>query len=155
MSSHLEVTQALKSVQSNDQINEVIDDENMKCEKDVPISLEELTQQLKDKEAQLTQSGQRIDLDFRKASAQEAREDYRAETDRVAALFNTGKDNDKPNPQVEAVIKQVLRGMMNNGELKFDDTDILDLPEGQAKRAPDGNYYIQHENGNFSRVDMY
>lgn len=115
----------------------------------------QLQQQLKDKSTDFTQKGQRIDLDFRKAAAQEAREDYRAETDRVTSLFNTGKDNDKPDPQVEAVIRQVLRGMIGNGELKFDDKgdEELDLPPG-AKKAPDGNYYIQNQDGSFARVDL-
>lgn len=115
----------------------------------------QLQQQLQEKQTKLTQDGQRIDLDFRRESAVQAREDYKAETDRVAKLFNTGLDNDKPDPQVQAVIKQVLRGMISNGELKFDDKseEDLDLPPG-AKKAPDGRYYIQQPDGSFARVEM-
>ena len=114
-----------------------------------------LKTQLKDKEKDLTIKAQDLDLRFKKEGAIQAREDYRAETDRVAALFNTGRDNDKPDTQVEAVIKQVLRGMLNNGELKFEDKaeEDLELPEG-AKRAPDGNYYIGDEQNGFQRVEL-
>lgn len=119
----------------------------------------QLTQQVKDKEKELTQKGQRIDLDFRKAASQEAREDYKAETDRVRDLFNTSEDGTGPAPELKAVVQQLIQGMLLNGELNFKDTDGQQqqepegLPEG-ARLAPDGHHYIQNEQGGYSRVEL-
>ncbi len=118
--------------------------------------LADAEQKLKDKDKELTQKGQRVDLDFRKAQSQEAREDYKAETDRLAKIFNTGEGNDEAANAVKPVIKQLIAGMLANGELKFEDETQEEEPEGLpegAKKAPDGNYYVPHEGG-YARVDM-
>ena len=47
--------------------------------------------------------------------------------------------------------------MLANGELNFNDDEQDqepdDLPEG-ARKAPDGNYYVQTPEGGFARVEM-
>ena len=110
---------------------------------------------LADKDRQLTQSGQKIDLDFRRAAAQEARGDYQAESDRLLKLGNS-----EGLKGIEPVIKQLIQGMLLNGELNFKDDkelsnkiELSDLPE-DAKLAPDGNYYINHPDGGFAKVEM-
>lgn len=116
----------------------------------------QLTQQLQDKQADLTQKGQRLDLDFRKAGAQEAREDYKAETDRAQKLFNTGQGNDELAAIFKPVVEQLVKGMLANGELdggKEIEDEFTDMPEG-AKQASDGQWYVPNENGGFSRVEM-
>ena len=115
----------------------------------------ELQKKLEDKEKDLTIKAQNLDLNFKKEGAVQAREDYRAETDRMAAIFNTAKDGSGIDPDLERVLKQLIRGMVANGELEFkDDADIDDdLPEG-ARQAPDGRYYVQNPEGGFSRVEM-
>lgn len=115
----------------------------------------QLKQKLEEKFADLTQKGQRLDLDFRREGAVQAREDYKAETDRAAKLFNTGQGNDELAKIFKPVVEQLVKGMLANGELEFNDKaeEELDLPEG-AKQAPDGQYYVPNENGGFSRVEM-
>lgn len=117
--------------------------------------ISKMQQDLADKDRALTQAGQKVDLEFRRAGAQEAREDYKAESDRLAKIFNTGEGNDEAATMLKPVIQQLIQGMLANGELTFkDDTDIDmdDLPEG-TKRAPDGNLYAPHPDGGFARVE--
>jgi len=121
--------------------------------------LAEAEQKVKDKDKELTIKAQSLDLNFKKESAVQAREDYKAETDRTIALFNTSKDGEGIDPQLKAVLKQLINGMLANGELNFKDADEQgeqepdDLPEG-AKLAPDGNYYVPTPEGGFARVEM-
>ena len=91
----------------------------------------------------------------RSGNRKRAREDYRAETDRMAAIFNTSKDGSGIDPALKEVLKDLIKGMKANGELEFDDKaeEELDLPEG-ARRAPDGNYYIGDEQSGYQRVEM-
>lgn len=116
----------------------------------------ELQRQLKDKETELTQKGQRLDLDFRKEGAVQAREDYKAETDRAQKLMNTGQGNDELAAIFKPVVEQLVRGMLQNGELdggKEIEDEFTDIPEG-AKKAPDGLIYVPNEEGGWSRVDF-
>lgn len=115
----------------------------------------ELKIQLKDKQTDLTQRGQRLDLDFRKEGAIQAREDYKAETQRMKDIMNTADDNTGIDPALKQVLKQLIQGMLANGELdagKEIEDEFTDLPPG-AKLAPDGHWYVE-ENGKFSRVEM-
>lgn len=112
--------------------------------------LAEVTQQLKDKTTELTQKGQRLDLDFKRESSVQAREDYKAETQRAKDLFNTGTDGSGVAPEFKEVIKQLVKGMLQNGELNFTDDD---LPEG-AQLAPDGLMYAPDGNGGWNRIDV-
>lgn len=114
----------------------------------------ELAQQLKDKQTELTQKGQRLDLDFKDKASTHAREDYKAETDRLSKIFNTGDGNDEAAKILKPVITQLIQGMLANGELNFtDNADVdEDLPEG-AMKAPDGNYYIKQGEG-YAKVEM-
>lgn len=113
--------------------------------------LAESDQKLKDKEAELIQKGQRLDLDFRKAGSQEAREDYKAETDRTVALFNTGPDGSGPAAEVKAVVRQLISGMLANGELNFKDEE--EAPIEGARKAQDGMWYTQNPDGGYNRVE--
>lgn len=133
-----------QTMQNASQMIEKLQQENM-----------QLKQKLEEKFADLTQKGQRLDLDFRREGAVQAREDYKAETDRAAKLFNTGQGNDELAKIFKPVVEQLVKGMLANGELEFNDKaeEELDLPEG-AKQAPDGQYYVPNENGGFSRVEM-
>jgi hypothetical protein len=131
----------------------------------------ELQRQLKDKTTQLTQSGMKIDLEHKKAMTQEARDDYKAETERVTALGNAGPGVSVE--QIQPVLRQLLAGMAQNGELIYKapgphegGTPIQLPPEpenatgeagsGQAgasdeeppvegaEKANDGNWYVKH-----------
>lgn len=113
---------------------------------------------LADKDRELTRKAQELDLKLKEASAREAREDYRAETERAIGLFNTGSDGSGPAEEVKAVVKQLIQGMLQNGELNFtDDNKPIEKEEEPpmegAKKAPDNNWYVQHEHGGFSRVE--
>lgn len=113
----------------------------------------DLTQQVKDKTTELTQKGQRLDLDFKDKTAEHARLDYEAETKRAAALFNTGEGNDEAANIFKPVIAQLIKGMLANGELNFsDNSEPEGLPEG-AKKAADGQYYVKQGDG-WARVEM-
>ncbi len=112
--------------------------------------LAEAERQLKDKTTELTQKGQRLDLDFRDKATSHAREDYRAETDRAKDLFNTGADGSGVAPEFKEVVRELVKGMLNNGELNFHDDEP---PVPGAKKARDGNYYVQQD-GQWNRVEM-
>lgn len=124
---------------------------------------------LADRDRELTQAGQKIDLEFRTAAAREARGDYQAESDRLLKLGNSENIEG-----IKPVIQQLIRGMLANGELTLDqhefaepkeqelqeqqsgadqNEELENMPEG-SKRAPDGNFYVQHPEGGFSRVEQ-
>ena len=120
----------------------------------------QLEQQVKDKEKELTIKAQGLDLNFKKESAQQAREDYRAETERMAAAFNTGEGNDEAARILKPVISQLIQGMLANGELEFNDNEgsqeqqqEQEPPVEGAQLAPDGLWYVQNPEGGYSRVD--
>lgn len=133
----------------------------------------EVKQKLADKEKDLTIKAQNLDLNFRKEGAIQAREDYKAQTQRVKDLFNTASDGHGIDPDVQVVLKQLIRSMVENGELDFKDNadvdadlpeqqqqDMMptnqepeDLPEG-AVQAPDGMYYVQIPEGGWARVEQ-
>lgn len=119
----------------------------------------ELTQQVKDKDKELTIKAQDLDLRFKKESATQAREDYKAETDRTVALFNTAKDGEGIDPALKAVLKQLINGMLANGELSFKDEEgeqgqEEEPPmEGAMKSPKDGQWYVENPEGGYSRVD--
>jgi len=53
-------------------------------------------------------------LRFKKEGATQAREDYRAETERVTALGNAGPMISIQ--QIQPIVAQLVRGMLNAGE---------------------------------------
>lgn len=118
----------------------------------------QLSQKLEDKDRELTEKGKRLDLDHRKTITQEAREDYKAETQRAKDLFNTGTDGSGVAPEFRQVVEELVRGMLKNGELNYKDSDAVDddePPVEGAKKAPDGMWYAPNEQGNgFNRVDV-
>lgn len=125
----------------------------------------ELTRQVKDKDKELTIKAQNLDLNLKKETVVQAREDYKAETDRVVALGNAGPGISVE--QIQPVLKQLLQGMIANGELSVapgpheggtpmgvagEKPAEEDLPEG-AQLAQDGNYYVQKD-GQWNRVEL-
>jgi hypothetical protein len=113
----------------------------------------ELTQQVKDKDKELTIKAQNLDLNFKKESAAQAREDYRAETERTVALFNTSKDGEGIDPQLKVVLKQLISGMLANGELNFKDDEEDEPPIEGAKKGNDGLWYVENPEGGYARVE--
>lgn len=133
-------------------IEEVMQQASAKIEQMGQI-ITELQQQVKDKDKELAIKAQDLDLRFKRESAVQAREDYKAETDRVRDLFNTSEDGTGPAPELKPVVIQLIKGMLKNGELNFEDkSEDEDLPEG-ARRAPDGKVYAPH-NGGWAEVQM-
>ena len=117
-----------------------------------------LQQQVKDKDKELTIKAQGLDLNLKKETAVQAREDYRAETERLTSIFNTSDDGHGMDPKLKKVLTQLIQGMISNGELEFNDKSQLsetdeELPEG-AKKAADGQMYVPNEQGGWSRVEM-
>ncbi len=133
---------------------------------------------LADKTRELEIKEHDLELRFRKEGATQSREDYKAETDRVTALGNAGPGISRE--QIEPVIHELIRGMIQNGEIGPGITrggTHVQLPpepgEGEktngrtsepepeanpeppipgARRAPDGHDYIEHAPGQFARV---
>lgn len=117
--------------------------------------LVEAEQKIKDKDKELTIKAQDLDLRFRKEGATQAREDYKAETERVRDLFNTSGDGSGPAPELKAVVQQLIQGMLANGELNFKDEEAGDDDEPPiegAQKAPDGMWYVQQPEG-YARVE--
>lgn len=70
---------------------------------------------LESKEKELTIKAQTLDLNFRKEGSAAEREDYKAETERLTALGNSGPAISQE--MIAPVVMQLIRGMMANGEL--------------------------------------
>ena len=141
--------------------------------------ISEQSQKLAEKDRELDIREQEIDLRFREAAAREARADYEAETKRLVALGNSGPGISVE--QIQPVVKQLLKGMLRNGEPsdtdeigpgpqeggtvnEFDEEgnspvagETLEMNDDEppmegARKAKDRNWYIQQDNGWF-RVD--
>jgi hypothetical protein len=134
----------------------------------------EQAQQLKDKDAELKLKAQdlerkenELELRFREASVGETRADYDAITKRLVGIGNSGPAISLE--QIQPLIKQAVAealGMPDIGEVGMDDggTPIVpEAPEGQdgaedeppmegAKRAPDGQWYVERD-GQHYRVE--
>lgn len=115
----------------------------------------ELSQQLKDKTTELTQKGQRLDLDFRDKASTHAREDYKAETERLRDIFNTAADGEGMDPTLKIIFKQLADGILKNGELEFSNKEDKEEepPIEGAVKAADGSWYLQNENG-WNKVEL-
>jgi hypothetical protein len=118
----------------------------------------QLTQQLKDKEKDLTIKAQTLDLDLKREIAVQAREDYKAETQRMKDIYNTADDNTGVDPELKKVVDQLIRGMLANGELNFKDEEAEGQEEeppmeGAMKSPKDGLWYVENPEGGYSRVD--
>jgi len=103
---------------------------------------------LADKDKELTIKAHDLDLRFKEATAREAREDYKAETDRLVALGNSGEAI-KP-AQIQKVLKQLLTGMEKAGEPEDSEDSLPGVPG--SRKAPDGRHYVEH-NGQYLRVE--
>ena len=136
-----------------------------------------LNQKLEDKQLDQSIELRRIDLEEKKISVEQQRLDYEAETKRVTALGNSGPGLSVE--QIQPVVRELLSGMARNGELVWnakgphEGGSPMMLPEvtggaptgaaapptapeqppipGAAK-APDGNWYLQHPNGQHMQV---
>ncbi len=124
--------------------------------------------EIKEKEVEL--KDKQLELQFRDTKAKVHREDYEAETERVTALGNAGPGISKE--QIEPVLKQLLQGMMANGELIGPGVSEGGTPiepdeesaEGQetaketppvpgARKAKDGQWYVEKE-GTYYKVEV-
>lgn len=128
----------------------------------------EQSQKLAEKDRELDIREREVDLRFREAAAREARADYEAETKRVVALGNSGPGLSVE--QIQPVVKQLLQGMLRNGEPSDIDEINKGLGEGGgtpteaseqtddeppvegARKAKDGKWYVEQE-GRWFRVD--
>lgn len=133
--------------------------------------LQALTKQVQDKEEDQRIKRLQLDLELKKAKAQEAREDYEAETRRVVALGNSGPGISVE--QIQPVLKELLAGMVSNGELIWKAPGIGEggtpidpvepsqgggegdsLPGVPGSRlADDGNHYVPGANGGHVQVE--
>lgn len=100
-------------------------------------------QKLKDKEWELSIKERDLDLREKQVAVQEQREDYEAETRRVTALGNSGPALSVE--QIQPVLKQLLAGMISNGEL----IHLLPGPhEGGTTLAEVETPHVAPPNGN-------
>lgn len=141
----------------------------------------ELEQELKNKDKELLLKAGDLDLKTNREGAIQEREDYRAETDRLVALGNAGPGVSVE--QIQPIIKQLLQGMIQNGELNMHDLPgpheggtVAQIPSGEegegggemtppeppgeeeppvegARKAPDGRWYVKQGNG-YAMVEM-
>jgi hypothetical protein len=141
---------------------------------------QDMAKKLADKEKELTIKAQALDLSFRKEGAAQAREDYKAETERLTAVGNAGPGVSQE--MVKPILMQLLQGMLVNGELHMapgpheggtpiqlppePDSETGEAPpvkkaapsEDQppvpgARKAGDGAWYLEHSPGQYARVE--
>jgi len=104
---------------------------------------------LKDKDKELTIKAQDLDLKLKEAIAREAREDYKAETERLTALGNYGK-GDNPDKRMNPILDQLVAGMKAAGEGEEGGEVEKPREEGDSipgvpgsRKAPDGAHYVK------------
>ncbi|MDE2031386.1 MAG: hypothetical protein KGI58_03975, partial [Patescibacteria group bacterium] len=73
------------------------------------------TKELADKSREFDIREKELELRLKEATAREAREDYRAENDRIKVLGNSGPAITPE--QIQPVLQQLLKGMLKAGEL--------------------------------------
>src|SRR5216684_902806 len=134
---------------------------------------------LADKDKELDIKAQELDLRRKEAEAEAARLDYEAETRRLTSLGNSGPAISVE--QIQPIVQMLVRGMLNAGEpgageeigiktaaelaaeqASLQASNGQGKPNGKgteeqppiegARKAKDGNYYIEHEPGKYSRV---
>jgi hypothetical protein len=142
--------------------------------------LQAMAKKVEDKEEEQRIKRLQLDLELKKATAEQARLDYEAETKRVVALGNSGPGISVE--QIQPVLKELLSGMVRNGELVWKAPGIgeggtpIALPEAPSpagegdeegdqgeqdslpgvpgsRLAPDGNHYVPGANGQFVQVE--
>jgi hypothetical protein len=97
----------------------------------------------------------KLQLEFQVAAVREIREDYKAYTQRMKDLYNTHEDGSGADSDLKAVKKQLVQQMLAEPEPNSEDLlDDEEPPIEGARKAPDGNWYIQNEQGGYSRIDM-
>jgi len=104
----------------NPQMTEALQQASQKIEQQLMIIAKQ-TKELADKERELDIKEREITLREKEASVEQQRLDYDAETKRVTALGNSGPG--LAVEQIQPVIKQLLLGMLKNGELS--DAEII------------------------------
>ncbi len=140
----------------------------------------DLTKKLGDKDQELSIKDREIALREKEAAVEQQRLDYDAETKRLVALGNSGPGISVE--QIQPIIKQIVRGMLNAGEPGAGELEPLPGPHeggtpieppepgeadltnggaanGQGKPpvpgaqlAPDGRHYVKL-NGQYHRVE--
>ena len=131
-------------------------------------------QEIEDKNRELAVKERQIALDEKRVAVEQQRLDYEAETKRVTALGNSGPGISVE--QIQPVLKELLAGMVANGELIFkapgphEGGTPIALPEAPneaggatgegneqppipgAQKAPDGKWYTKGANGGYLEV---
>lgn len=144
---------------------QAMNEASAKLEQQLQVIAEQ-AQKLADKEKELDIKAMEQDRLWREAAAREARNDYEAETKRLIALGNSGPAVSVE--QIQPIVKQLLQGMLNAGEPsdikeiekdpmnggitgeELEEQEIEDdnePPIEGARKAKDGKWYIQNENG--------
>jgi hypothetical protein len=93
--------------------------------------LQDQAKQLKDKDREIEIKEHELELNFRKTKSSEARADYDSETKRATALGNAGPIITPE--MLEPVLKQLLSGMLQNGEPE-DHQQIEDATIGEPEK---------------------
>lgn len=115
------------------------------------------TKDLEDKGGELSIKATEADTKHKTAASNAHRLDYEAETTRLVALGNSGPAVTKE--QIEPLVKQLVRGMLNAGEPGAGDNEPLtghseggtplpdeNAPVPGAQQAPDGKWYVKDPN---------
>ncbi len=104
---------------------------------------------MKDKDKELTIKAQDLDLRLKEATAREAREDYKAQTERLTALGNYGK-GDTPDKRMNPILNQLIKGIERAGEPEEGEEKKEAAQEGDSlpgvpgsRKAPDGQHYVK------------
>ena len=101
--------------------------------------LADAQKKLEDKEKELQIKEHDLELKFKREGAVQAREDYKAETERLTAAGNAGPGIAVA--QIQPIVKQLIIGMLNAGEPGAGDKvapllDSINVPEPAAVEAP-------------------
>lgn len=159
----------------NPQITEAMKQASDKIEQQLAVITKQ-TQELADKNREFELKEAQLKIDRDKIAVEQQRLDYEAETKRVVALGNSGPAISVE--QIQPVLKQLLAGMVANGELVYNAPEIgnggtplqpqeqdvqgmqdqeqpaeNEPPVEGAQLAPDGAWYVENPEGGYMRVE--
>lgn len=163
----------------NPQFTEAMKQASDKIEQQLAIITKQ-AQELADKNREFELKEAQLKIEQDKIAVEQQRLDYEAETKRVVALGNSGPAISVE--QIQPVLKQLLAGMVANGELVYNAPEIgnggtplqpqeqeqeqdmqgmqdqeqqteNEPPVEGAQLAPDGNWYVESPEGGYMRVE--
>ena len=159
----------------NPQFTEAMKQASDKIEQQLAVITKQ-TQELADKNREFELKEAQLKIEQDKIAVEQQRLDYEAETKRVVALGNSGPAISVE--QIQPVLKQLLAGMVANGELVYNapeignggtplqpqeqDTENMQDQEQSAENeppvegaqlAPDGEWYVESPEGGYMRVE--